>query len=102
MSGELRVCGAAEHNLRDVEVAFGPGLTAIVGVSGSGKSSLAFDVVYREARRRLVDSLSLASPWAQEPPSRVRRITGLPPAVALGQDSVIRNPASMVATASGV
>lgn len=43
---ELRVLGAAEHNLRDVDVAFGPGLTAIVAVPGSGKSSLAFGDTY--------------------------------------------------------
>jgi excinuclease ABC subunit A len=98
----LYVEGAAEHNLADVDVSFGGGLTAIVGVSGSGKSSLAFDVVYHEARRRLLDSLSLASPWSRVPPARVRHIGGLAPAVALGQDSVIRNPSSTVATASGV
>ena len=100
--GSLYVEGAAEHNLTDVDISFGGGLTAIVGVSGSGKSSLAFDVVYHEARRRLFDSLSLASPWSRVPPARVRHIGGLAPAVALGQDSVIRNPSSTVATASGV
>ena len=46
----LDVQGAAEHNLRDVDVTFGPGLTAVVGVSGSGTSALAFDVVYAETR----------------------------------------------------
>jgi excinuclease ABC subunit A len=100
--GRLYVEGAAEHNLADVDISFGGGLAAIVGVSGSGKSSLAFDVVYHEARRRLLDSLSLASPWSRMPPARVRHIGGLAPAVALGQDSVIRNPSSTVATASGV
>jgi excinuclease ABC subunit A len=98
----LEVEGASEHNLRDVDVAFGPGLTAVVGVSGSGKSSLVFDVVFHEARRRLLDALSLASPWSSESPARVRRIRGLAPAVALGQDSLIRNPNSTVATATGV
>jgi excinuclease ABC subunit A len=101
-AGSLHVEGAAENNLADVDVALGGGLTAIVGVSGSGKSSLAFDVVYHEARRRLLDSLSLSSPWSRVPPARVRHIRGLAPAVALGQDSVIRNPSSTVATASGV
>jgi excinuclease ABC subunit A len=101
-AGSLYVEGAAENNLQDVDVELGGGLTAIVGVSGSGKSSLAFDVVYHEARRRLLDSLSLASPWSRVPPARVRHIGGLAPAVALGQDSVIRNPSSTVATASGV
>jgi excinuclease ABC subunit A len=101
-AGSLYVEGAAENNLADVDVELGPGLTAIVGVSGSGKSSLVFDVIYHEARRRLLDSLSLASPWSRVPPARVRHIRGLGPAVALGQDSVIRNPASTVATASGV
>src|SRR5436190_1306701 len=96
-AGSLYVEGAAENNLVDVDVALGAGLTAIVGVSGSGKSSLAFDVVYHEARRRLLDSLSLSSPWSRVPPARVRHIRGLAPAVALGQDSVIRNPSSTVA-----
>ena len=76
-AGSLHVEGAAENNLADVDVALGGGLTAIVGVSGSGKSSLAFDVVYHEARRRLLDALSLASPWSRVPPARVRHIRGL-------------------------
>jgi excinuclease ABC subunit A len=101
-AGSLHVEGAAENNLADVDVELGAGLTAIVGVSGSGKSSLAFDVVYHEARRRLLDALSLSSPWSRVPPARVRQIRGLAPAVALDQDSVIRNPSSTVATASGV
>jgi excinuclease ABC subunit A len=98
----LTVEGAAEHNLREVDVSFGGGVTAVVGVSGSGKSSLVDDVIYHEARRRLLASLSLASPVSRMLPARVRRIRGLAPAVALGQDSIIRNPASTVATATGI
>jgi excinuclease ABC subunit A len=99
---ELRVLGAAEHNLRDVDVAFGPGLTAVVGVSGSGKSSLAFDVVYSEARRRFVDSLGLDRLGAGIAPAHVRRIEGLGPAVAVAQNVLNRNPLSTLATSVGL
>src|SRR5688572_23024120 len=99
---ELRVLGAAEHNLRDVDVAFGPGLTAVVGVSGSGKSSLAFDVVYNEARRRFVESLALGRPGGRPGAARVRRIEGLGPAVAVAQNVLNRNPSSTVATSVGL
>jgi excinuclease ABC subunit A len=102
MSGELRVFGAAEHNLRDVDVTFGPGLTAIVGVSGSGKSSLAFDVVYAEARRRFMESLALGRAGARVPAAQVRRIEGLGPAVAVAQNVLNHNPESTVATSVGL
>jgi excinuclease ABC subunit A len=99
---ELRVLGAAEHNLRDLDVAFGPGLTAVVGVSGSGKSSLAFDVVYSEARRRFAESLALGRPGSRTRAARVRRIEGLGPAVAVAQNVLNRNSASTVATSAGL
>jgi excinuclease ABC subunit A len=102
MSGELRLFGAAEHNLRDVDVTFGPGLTAIVGVSGSGKSSLAFDVVYAEARRRFMESLALGRAGARVPAAQVRRIEGLGPAVAVAQNVLNHNPESTVATSVGL
>jgi excinuclease ABC subunit A len=98
----IDVRGAAEHNLADVDVTFGPGLTAVVGVSGSGKSSLAFDTVYNEARRRFMEALALGSPWARVPPARIRRIDGLGPAVSVAQNVVNRNPNSTVATAAGL
>src|SRR5688500_19427061 len=99
---ELRVLGAAEHNLRDVDVTFGPGLTALVGVSGSGKSSLAFDVVYNEARRRFVESLGLGRRGSRALAARVRGIEGLGPAVAIAQNVLNLNPASTVATSVGL
>src|SRR5437870_13886123 len=102
MSGELRLFGAAEHNLRDVDVTFGPGLTAIVGVSGSGKSSLAFDVVYAEARRRFMESLALGHAGARVPAAQVRRIEALGPAVAVAQNVLNHNPESTVATSVGL
>ncbi|MEV5966043.1 ATP-binding cassette domain-containing protein [Kribbella sp. NPDC051952] len=98
----LDVRGAGEHNLRDVDVTFGPGLTAVVGVSGSGKSSLVFDVVYAEARRRFIDSLALGGNRTREPAAHVRRLDGLGPAVAVAQNVLNRNPASTVATSVGL
>ena len=98
----IRIEGAAENNLRDIDVDLPRGLTAIVGVSGSGKSSLAFETVYHEARRRFLETMSLGSPWLRMRPARVRAIAGLGPAVSLAQNVLNRNPNSTVATAAGI
>lgn len=96
----IRIERAREHNLRDISLTIGDGLTVFTGVSGSGKSSLVFDTVYHEARRRLSQAFSHRG--AEELPAEVDSISGLGPAVAIGQDLLNRNPSSTVATASGV
>ena len=97
---KIVIKGAGEHNLRDVDVTLGPGITSIVGVSGSGKSSLAFDTLYHEANRRFLETLSLGTSERMRPAS-VREIHGLGPAVAIAQNVLNRNPNSIVATAIG-
>ena len=98
----IRVRGATEHNLRDLDVEIGDGLTVVTGVSGSGKTSLVFDTVYHEARRRFQEVFAFGSPSQRLPPARVESITGLGPAVAVGQNLLNRNPNSILATASGL
>jgi excinuclease UvrABC ATPase subunit len=88
----IRIKGVAQ--LRGVEVEIGAGLTVITGVSGSGKTSLAFDTLYHEARRRFQDVFSLGSVATRLAPANVEEITGLGPAVAVGQNLLNRNPAS--------
>ncbi len=98
----IEVRGAEEHNLRGLDVDLSHGITVVVGVSGSGKSSLAFDTIYAEARRRFLDALSLRSPWARMLAPHVRSIRGLGPAVAVSQNELNRNPNSTVASAAGL
>jgi excinuclease ABC subunit A len=98
----IQIQGAAEHNLKDVDATFGDGLTVVTGVSGSGKTSLVFDTLYHEARRRFLDIFAPGSNHLQMPPAAVRAITGLGPAIAVGQNLLNRNPNSTLATASGL
>ncbi len=98
----VRIEGAGEHNLKDITVEFGDGLTVVTGVSGSGKTSLVFDTLYHEAHRRFLEIFSLGSAGTRLSPARVRSITGLGPAVAVGQNLLNRNPSSILATASGL
>src|SRR5512136_1311634 len=98
----IQVQGAAEHNLKDVDATFGDGLTVVTGVSGSGKTSLVFDTLYHEARRRFQEIFAPGSSHVQMPPAAVRAIAGLGPAIAVGQNLLNRNPHSTLATASGL
>src|SRR6201984_232793 len=96
---ELVVHGAREHNLKDVTVRLPRNsLVCITGLSGSGKSSLAFDTIYAEGQRRYVESLSAyARQFLQmmEKPD-VDHIDGLSPAISIDQKTTSRNPRSTV------
>ncbi len=98
----IRILGAREHNLQAIDVEIESGLTAVTGVSGSGKTSLVFDTLYYEARRRFLEVYSQGSIAERMSPAAVENITGLGPAVAVGQNLLNRNPNSTVATASGL
>jgi excinuclease ABC subunit A len=104
-SDALIVRGAREHNLRDIDVAIPRGkLTVITGLSGSGKSSLAFDTIFAEGQRRYVESLSAYARQflgLMEKPD-VDAIEGLSPAIAIEQKSAGSNPRSTVGTVTEI
>src|ERR671931_377774 len=101
----LIVRGAREHNLRNIDVTIPRDrLTVITGLSGSGKSSLAFDTIYAEGQRRYVESLSAyARQFLQmmEKPD-VDSIDGLSPAISIDQKTTSRNPRSTVGTVTEI
>src|SRR6186997_2148070 len=102
---ELVVPGAREHNLKAIDVRLpGNNITCITGLSGSGKSSLAFDTIYAEGQRRYVESLpAYARQFLQmmEKPD-VDSIEGLSPAISIDQKTTSRNPRSTVGTVTEI
>jgi len=105
MSEVIKVQGAREHNLKDVSIEIPRNkLIVITGLSGSGKSSLAFDTIYAEGQRRYVESLSAYARQflgLMEKPD-VDYIEGLSPAISIDQKSTSRNPRSTVATVTEI
>jgi excinuclease ABC subunit A len=104
-SGAIVVRGARTHNLKNIDVTLPTGrLIVVTGVSGSGKSSLAFDTVYAEGQRRYVESLSA---YARQFLERMEKpdvdgIDGICPAIAIRQKNTVRNPRSTVGTVTEI
>ncbi len=102
---EIRIRGARTHNLKSIDVAIPRGrLVVITGLSGSGKSSLAFDTVYAEGQRRYVESLSAYARQFLELVDKpdVDGIEGLSPSIAVDQKNVSHNPRSTVGTVTEI
>src|SRR3990172_6684535 len=101
----IRVTGAREHNLKDISVELPrDALVVITGLSGSGKSSLAFDTIYAEGQRRYVESLSAYARQflGQMNKPDVDSIEGLSPAISIDQKTTSRNPRSTVGTVTEI
>jgi excinuclease ABC subunit A len=103
--GELVIAGAREHNLKDLHLRMPRNaLVVITGLSGSGKSSLAFDTIYAEGQRRYVESLSAYARQflGQMDKPDVDSIEGLSPAISIDQKTTSRNPRSTVGTVTEI
>ena len=104
-AADLVVRGARTHNLKNIDVTLPTGkLIIVTGVSGSGKSSLAFDTIYAEGQRRYVESLSAYARQFLERMEKpdVDRIDGIAPAIAIRQKNSVRNPRSTVGTTTEI
>src|SRR5262245_47766137 len=102
---DIVVRGARTHNLKNIDLTLPLGqLVIVTGVSGSGKSSLAFDTIYAEGQRRYVESLSAYARQFLERMEKpdVDRIEGICPAIAIRQKNSIRNPRSTVGTTTEI
>jgi excinuclease ABC subunit A len=104
-NGQIIIQGARTHNLKGIDLTLSTNqLVVITGVSGSGKSSLAFDTLYAEGQRRYVESLSAYARQFLERMEKpdVDRIDGISPAIAIRQKNSIRNPRSTVGTTTEI
>jgi excinuclease ABC subunit A len=97
----IRVVGAREHNLANIDVDIPKRrLTVVTGVSGSGKSSLVFDTLHKEGQRQYLESLGIVTGFVSKP--AVASITGLSPSISVDQHLTNRSPRSTVGTATEV
>src|SRR5277367_1680376 len=105
MGSHISVRGAREHNLKNIDVDIPrDALTVLTGLSGSGKSSLAFDTIYAEGQRRYVESLSAYARQFLEQTGKpdVDSIEGLSPAISIEQKTTSKNPRSTVGTVTEI
>src|SRR5512135_2481338 len=105
MADKLTIRGAREHNLKNIDLEIPRDrLVVITGLSGSGKSSLAFDTIYAEGQRRYVESLSAYARQflGQMDKPDVDSIDGLSPAIAIEQKTTSKNPRSTVGTVTEI
>ncbi|MGN1203618.1 MAG: ABC-ATPase UvrA, partial [Lachnospiraceae bacterium] len=101
----IKIRGAREHNLKNIDVDIPRNeLVVLTGLSGSGKSSLAFDTIYAEGQRRYMESLSSYARMflGQMEKPDVEKIEGLSPAISIDQKSTNRNPRSTVGTVTEI
>src|SRR6186997_3178870 len=104
-AADLVIRGARTHNLKNIDLTLPTGkLIIVTGVSGSGKSSLAFDTIYAEGQRRYVESLSAYARQFLERMEKpdVDRIDGICPSIAIRQKNSVRNPRSTVGTVTEI
>nr|MBP7252360.1 excinuclease ABC subunit A [Alphaproteobacteria bacterium] len=105
MQKHIHIRGAREHNLKNVDISLPrDALIVMTGLSGSGKSSLAFDTIYAEGQRRYVESLSAYARQFLEMQQKpdVDAIEGLSPAISIEQKTTSRNPRSTVGTVTEI